>query len=182
MSAALINIRTVRVDGTSISSEPPPSLDRVLRSLYGILDETTLCAWATVTANSHAHVNTGYFAYSDRLEICLLSHPGSVHCRNIETNPSMAVAVFSSAQNWMQPGRGIQLFGACMQVEGADAAEVGRIYGQRFPAIANWKAALKAGDPALDYRFYRFVADSVKILDEAEFGDAVWVQAGIVRA
>lgn len=181
MSAALTNIRSVRVDGMSMSSEPP-SLDRVHRTLYRVLDETPLCAWATVTVDRHAHINAGYFAYSDRLDLYLLSHPGSVHCRNVTANPSMAVAVFASAQNWTQPGRGIQLFGTCTPVAGADAAGVERIYGQRFPAYANWKATLKTGDPALDYRFYQFMADAVKILDEAEFGDAVWIQAEIVRA
>jgi hypothetical protein len=43
------------------------------------------------------------------------------------------------------------------------------------------QAALKPGDPAGEYRFYRFVPERVKILDEAEFGDAVFVQADIVR-
>ena len=47
-----------------------------------------------------------------------------------------------------------------------------------YPA---WKAARKPGDPAGQYRFYRFVPERVKILDEAEFGDAVFVQAAIVR-
>ena len=56
-----------------------------------------------------------------------------------------------------------------------------RVYGHRFTAYAAWKAALKPGDPAGQYRFYRFVPERVKILDEAEFGDAVFVQAAIVR-
>jgi uncharacterized protein YhbP (UPF0306 family) len=181
MSAVLTNIRTIGVDGMSIATEAP-SLDRVHRSLYRVLDDTPLCAWATVTADRHAHIHTGYFAHSDRLELYPLSHPGSVHCRNVIANPSMAVAVFASAQNWTQPGCGTQLFGTCRPVASADAAEVERIYARRFPAYANWKTTLKAGDPALNYRFYRFIPDHVKILDEAEFGDAVWIQAEIVRA
>jgi len=40
----------------------------------------------------------------------------------------------------------------------------------------NWKGNLKPGDSALDYRFYRFVPHTVKVLDEAEFGDAVWAR------
>ena len=181
MGAALANIRTVSVDGASMPSEPP-ALERVERSLYTVLDDTALCAWATVTARRAAHVNTAYFAYSDRLELCFLSHPGSLHCRNVALNPSMAVAVFASGQNWTEPGRGIQLFGTCVQLAGADAAEAERMYGRRFPAYAQWKAALKPGDRALAYRFYLFAADRVKILDETAFGDAVWVEAEIVRA
>ena len=39
----------------------------------------------------------------------------------------------------------------------------------------------RTGDAALDYRFYRFVPYTVKVLDEAEFGDAVWIQVQIKR-
>jgi hypothetical protein len=58
-------------------------------------------------------VNIGYFAYSGDLRPFLLSHPGSLHCRNVAANPSMAVAVFPSPQSWTNPGRRVQLFGTC---------------------------------------------------------------------
>lgn len=51
-------------------------------------------------AEGQAHVNIGYFAHSDDLHFYLLSHPRSLHCRNIATNPSMAEAVFTTPQNW----------------------------------------------------------------------------------
>jgi hypothetical protein len=41
------------------------------------------------------------------------------------------------------------------------------------------RRTLKPGDAALDYRFYRFVPHRVKVLDEAEFGDAVWVEVQV---
>jgi hypothetical protein len=134
-----------------------------------------------VGSDDRAHINTGYFARSDALELWLLSHPSSLHCRNIVTNPSMAVAVYASAQHWTDPGRGLQLFGTCTQVAGDEAPQAERTYVNRFPAYADWKVRLKPGDPALDYRFYRFLPVSAKLLDEDEFGDAVWVQADIVR-
>jgi uncharacterized protein YhbP (UPF0306 family) len=180
MPASFVSIRPVSVDGVPLPSEPPAA-DRVHRAVYGILDETPLCSWSTVTASGQAHVNIGYFAHSDDLHLYLLSHPGSLHCRNILANASMAVAVFPSAQNWTDSGRGIQLFGTCAPVGDTDASEADRVYSNRYPAYPEWKARLKAGDPALVYRFYRFVTDRVKILDEAEFGDAVFVVADIAR-
>lgn len=180
MKAMFANIRTLRVDGAAISLEPP-SAERLQRSVFRVLDTTALCAWATVTAEGHAHISTGYFAVSDGLQLYLLSHPGSLHCRNVMVSPSMAVAVFASAQNWTDPGRGIQLFGTCAQAMNAETPEAERVYGHRFSAYPQWKTTLKAGDPALDYRFYRFVAGKLKVLDEAEFGDAVFVEAEIVR-
>lgn len=175
----LANIRSVGADGAPIASEMPVA-ERPLPSVWRVLVSTPLAAWATVAADGHAHVNTGYFAFSDALHLYLLSHPGSRHCRNIAANPSMAVAVFASAQNWTDPGRGVQLFGTCAPVSDADVADAERLYAQPFPAYAEWKRALKSGDPALEYRFYRFVAERMKVLDEAEFGDAVFVEASVV--
>jgi uncharacterized protein YhbP (UPF0306 family) len=177
----LANIRSVGVDGAPIPSGTPPA-ERLLQSVSRVLGSTPLAAWATVAASGRAHVNTGYFAFSDALHLYLLSHPGSLHCRNIAVNPSMAVAVFASAQNWADPGRGIQLFGTCAPVSEADAAEAERAYAQRFPAYAEWKRTLESGNPALEYRFYRFVTERMKVLDEAEFGDGVFVEARVSRA
>jgi uncharacterized protein YhbP (UPF0306 family) len=115
------------------------------------------------------------------LDFYLLSHPESLHCRNLTTNPSLAVAVFVSPQNWIDPGRGVQLFGTCRQVLDADRDEAEGVYRRRYQPYDHWKASLKIGDPALDYRFYRFVPSRLKILDEVEFGDAVFVEAEIVR-
>ena len=178
--ASFRNISANAVDGAAITGQPP-SADRVARSIARVLEETGLCAWATVTQEGRAHINIGYFAQSADFHLYLLSHPTSLHCRNVETNASMAVAVFVSQQDWTAPGRGIQLFGSCAEVGGDEVGDVERVYGHRYTAYAEWKAALKPGDPAEQRRFYRFVPDRVKILDEAEFGDAVFVQAEIVR-
>jgi uncharacterized protein YhbP (UPF0306 family) len=178
--ASFQNISANAVNGAPIAGQPP-SADRVGRSVARILQETGLCAWATVTPEGRAHINIGYFAQSADLHLYLLSHPASLHCRNVATNASMAVAVFVSPQDWTAPGQGIQLFGTCTEVGGDDVGDAERVYGHRYTAYEAWKAALKPGDPAGEYRFYRFVPERVKILDEAEFGDAVFVQADIVK-
>jgi uncharacterized protein YhbP (UPF0306 family) len=180
MRAKFENVRPVRVDGAALPTDPPSS-DRVERSVVRVLEQTGLCAWATVTAAGQAHVNIGYFATSENLDFYLLSHPHSLHCRNLTTNPSMAVAVFVSPQHWTDPGRGIQFFGTSRQVSQADHHEAERVYQRRYQPYDDWQLTLKVGDPALDYRFYRFVPERLKILDEAEFGDAVFVEADIVR-
>lgn len=180
MVASFQNISANAVDGSPIAGQPP-SADRVGRSVARVLEETGLCAWATVTQEGRAHINIGYFAQSADFHLYLLSHPASLHCRNLATNASTAVAVFVSPQDWTAPGRGIQLFGLCTEVGGDEVGDAERVYEHRYSAYAAWRAVLKPGDPAWRYRFYRFVPEKVKILDEAEFGDAVFVQAEIVR-
>jgi uncharacterized protein YhbP (UPF0306 family) len=180
MNTTFARIRAIRVDGTPTKVDGLTA-ERVRRCIIRVLDGTTLGAWATVTRSGEAHINTAYFSYSDDLVLHFMSHPHSLHCLNVNANSSMAVAIFASEQKWTDPGRGLQLFGRCNQVRGEDAAKAIRVYGQRFRPYADWQDSLKPGDAALDYRFYRFVPHTVKVLDEAEFGDAVWIQVQVER-
>jgi uncharacterized protein YhbP (UPF0306 family) len=157
------------------------SAARVERTLFRILKKNPLCGFATVTPDGRAHVNTAYFAYSRSLEIYFLSHPDSLHCRNVTANPTMAIAVFESAQTWGALDRGLQLFGTCREARGAVARQAHRAYAARFKPYAQWIAELEADDTAHEYRFYRFVASRVKVFDEREFGGAVFVTARISR-
>jgi len=152
-------------------------LGRMRKIALRILRGNLLCSMATVTPRGRAHINTAYFCYSDDLELFFLSDPRSRHCRNLSTNRSMAVAIFSSSQSWEGADRGLQLFGTCGPARGKNAARARRLYARRFPAFAKWRARLEPGDPGNAYRFYRFDARELKILDEAELGDAVFVTA-----
>src|SRR5687767_2503526 len=131
MPASFVDIQAARVDGALLPSGRPTA-ERVHAAVLRVLDESSLCSWSTVTSDRKAHVNIGYFARSDEVNLYLLSHPGSQHSRNIAVNPSMGVAVFASGQNWTDPGRGIQLFGIGMQVADADVPSAERLYGERY--------------------------------------------------
>jgi uncharacterized protein YhbP (UPF0306 family) len=81
------------------------SAARVERTLLRLLKKNAPCAFATVTPDGRAYANTAYLVYSRSLEIYFLSHPESVHCHNVTSNPTMAIAVFESAQTWGTPAR-----------------------------------------------------------------------------
>src|SRR2546427_13281649 len=98
----------------------------------------------------------------------------------------MAMMVMNSSQTWGGSDRGIQLFGTCHRVGGPAATEARRQYGSRFPAYATWlrrtdRAGRRSADLLRSYAFYRFVPTRIKILDEAEFGGAALVIAGVTR-
>jgi len=157
---------------------------RVQRSVSRILRENVLCAISTVTGDRRAHIHTAYFAYSADFEFYFLSDANSVHSRNVERNPSMAMAIFRSAQVWGRPDRGIQLFGTCRPANEDDAVRAERVYGRRFPAYLRYIRSTRGGDRRMgaqlrSYRFYRFVPRTVKILDEAEFGGGVFILAAV---
>jgi len=120
------------------------------------------------------------------MEIFFISDAGSAHCRNLDGNPSMAMAVFRSTQTWGGSDRGLQLFGTCHSVAGRLAQRAERLYGTRFPRYARIVAsksgaAKRAAEQLRSYTFYRFVPRTVKILDEREFGGAVFVVVSVPR-
>jgi len=160
---------------------------RIRTKVFSVMAGTKLCSIATVAKGNRAHINTAFFAYSRNLELYFLSDPDSLHCRNLLSNPSMAMTIFDSHQKWEQSGRGIQLFGACHRTDGrqADCAEV--VYGTRFPAFARWlkgmrPAERRQGALLRSYALFRFLPNRVKILDEAEFGGAVFIIAAVRRS
>jgi len=164
----------------------PFSDRRVRRSVFAMLKGNVLCSMATIDPRRRAHISTAYFCYSEDLELYFLSDPGSLHCRDLAANPSMAMAIFSSSQRWGDSDRGMQLFGRCTEAKGRTAAEAERLYGRRFPRFTRWLRGAGAADrhraTALrSYRFYRFVPARVKILDEAEFGGGVFVLSAVRR-
>jgi uncharacterized protein YhbP (UPF0306 family) len=142
---------------------------RIRSAAQQLLDAATLCAIATVSPRSRAHVNTAYFAWGRELELVWLSEPGSRHSRNLHENASAAIAVYDSGQAWGNPDRGIQLFGTAREVAGT--GEVARVDAERFPDAA--AADLSA------YRFYRFRPREIKLFDEAELGSGVFVTAAV---
>lgn len=145
-------------------------LDVVARAL---LRAAPLCAISTVSPGGRAHVNTAYFAWSDRFEIVWLSSPSARHSRNIETSGTAAIAVFDSRQTWGDTDRGIQLFGTARELRGRAAEDAQRLYARRFR---------DARDLDTDaYRYYRLATRRMKLFDERRFGGATFVTARMRR-
>jgi len=159
---------------------------RIRTIVLRVLAETKLCSIATVAKGNRAHINTAFFAYSPNLELYFLSDPGSLHCRNLLANPSMAMTIFDSHQKWENPGRGIQLFGSGQRTGGRQADHAESVYGTRFPAFARWMKGTtpterRQGALLRSYALFRFLPSRVKILDEADFGGAVFIIASVRR-
>ena len=149
-------------------------------SVLRILGDNVLCAIATVSAGGRPHVSTAYFCVSPALELYFMSHPGSLHCRNLAARPAAALAVFSSSQRWGGRDCGLQLFGTCRLAIGPHAAEAERLYRARFPRFASDDGRSR-GSVENEYRFYRFVTRRLKLLDEETIGDALLVDAVVKR-
>jgi uncharacterized protein YhbP (UPF0306 family) len=133
-----------------------------------VLEDSTLCAVATVSRAKTPHVNTVYFAWSPDLDLVWLSDPDSRHSRNLGGNHAAAVAVYDSTQTWGRADRGVQLFGSA-RLAGRSAAGTEAVYAARFPEY----------DPLrfTAYRLYRFRPRTLKLFDEQALGGGVFVTA-----
>jgi uncharacterized protein YhbP (UPF0306 family) len=154
-------------------SNRPVAVARIAATARRLLDASTLCAIATVTADDRAHLNTAYFAWNRKLEIVWVSEPRARHSRNLRTNDSSAIAVYESNQTWGKPDRGIQLFGTALEAKDEPAERAAKLYTKRFPVFA--------GTDLSAYRFYLFTPRRLKLFDERTFGTGTFVVARVTR-
>jgi uncharacterized protein YhbP (UPF0306 family) len=154
-------------------SRRPIAAARIARSARLLLDASTLCAIATVAPRGRAYISTAYFAWTPELHVVWLSEPRARHSRNIRANPAVAVAVYDSTQTWGRPDRGIQLFGTAREVEPSAAGVFEASYARRFSEYSSLGARA--------YRFYVLSPLRLKLFDEQEFGEGVFVTARVSR-
>jgi uncharacterized protein YhbP (UPF0306 family) len=159
--------------------------DRLDASVGRILAANTLCSMATHNAAGVVHVNAAFFCCSRDLILYFLSHPESVHSRNLRRLPQMAVAVFDSHQCWGDPHAGLQLFGAGGLASRDEAREARELYATRFPRYVEFlQRAPGAGPEGAVFRgltFHRFVPERIQIFDEWEFGAETFITAAVRR-
>jgi uncharacterized protein YhbP (UPF0306 family) len=141
-------------------------LERLARRL---MNESPLCALATVWPRGRAHINHMYFARSGGFDLVWISDPDSRHSRNLRTNSSAAVTIFDSHQTWGKPDRGIQLFGTAGSVSGTAAGQAERAYAARFPSY----------EPSDSYPVYRFRPRELKLFYERVLGGGTLVTARV---
>jgi uncharacterized protein YhbP (UPF0306 family) len=149
----------------------PVAAARITTIARRLLEESTLCAIATVAPSGRAHVNTVYFAWGRELEILWLSDPRARHSQNLRRNSSVAIAVYDSTQTWGQSDRGIQLFGTARPTAGRISQAGERVYARRFPEYE----APEFGA----YHLYRFRPRGINIFDERALGSGVFVTASV---
>lgn len=139
---------------------------------------------ATRSEAGVVNINAAFYSFSAELELYFLSHPASAHCRNLAHVGHMAVAVFDTHQEWGQPHAGLQLYGKGGPVGTEHGERAHASYAARFPRYFDF--VLRAGEAAdaptgfASLRLYRFRPVRVKLLDEQEFGEEVYITADIL--
>jgi uncharacterized protein YhbP (UPF0306 family) len=161
---------------------PDYDSSRLGRSISKILGASHLCSMATIGKDHACHINTAFFGFDEELMISFVSDPTTQHCRNLVDSPSMAMTVFDSHQPWGSALSGLQLFGHGFLASGAEEKRASDLYKRRFPLYEEYLATLSPQErELLPFRFFIFRPDSVKILDEDEFGEETFVLTTVQR-
>ena len=158
---------------------------RLLASVTRILSLNPLCSMATRSEAGPVDINAAFVSFGADLTFYFLSNPNATHSRNLTRVPQMAMTVFDSHQRWGESHSGLQLFGPGATVIPDHLEQARASYAARFAGYfdlvirAAEAAAAPAGPAAL--QLYCFAPTRVRILDELEFGDGIYITAEIVR-
>jgi uncharacterized protein YhbP (UPF0306 family) len=162
---------------------PGYSSARLFAAVTRILSENQLCSMATRSEAGVLDINAAFYSFSPDLDLYFLSNPASAHCRNLAHVGQMAVGIFDSHQEWGRPHAGLQFYGTGGPAPGSHAQQARASYSARFSSYFDFVVrageAPEAATGFASLRFYRFRPTRVKILDEREFGEEVYVTANI---
>jgi uncharacterized protein YhbP (UPF0306 family) len=164
----------------SISFNHPEFSDYELaESIQKILDHNFILAMATVR-DGHSYINSAHFAYTDRLELIIFTHPASEHAKNLALNPSIAVTIWNEPQPWITDLYGVQFFGKGALVTPERLQEAIETYSHRFPAFSELIQTPEDFDSGLTaLRLYSIRVERMKLIDETLFGERNWITADI---
>jgi uncharacterized protein YhbP (UPF0306 family) len=154
---------------------------KLKRSIESILADVNLCSMATTDVNQ-SHINTAFFCYDEALYIYFMSDSHTTHCRNITSNPSMAISIYNTNQPWGSSLKGVQLFGQCKEVSENEKATAIKLYEGRFPLFKAYILTLSKTDiDNFPVNYYMFKTDKIKLFDEDSFGEENYFMVEIDR-
>lgn len=152
------------------------SNDELSKSILGILNENKLCSIATVDPDGSSYINTAYFCYDEKLNFYILTDPNSQHCKSIEENDSVAMAIFDSHQSWDDDLRGLQIKGSCKRAKGTKLINGTARYLKRFAGLSEFiKHPDDFAKGALNSRIYIIETNWIKLFDEKSFGEDTYI-------
>ena len=81
-------------------------------SITEILNDNYLMAVSTINKNE-SYINTAYYCFNEKMDLFMLTEPFKQHSKNVESNKSVALAIYDSHQPWDEHKRGLQVIGDC---------------------------------------------------------------------
>lgn len=155
--------------------------NKLNQSIASILDANFLFSMSSIKDRNESWINTAYYAYSPTLNFYYLSSRGVQHSKNIETNSSVALAIFNSSQFPPTGGKsGLQIFGNCKLAVGEEISEGLQLYSAKYEWM---KSVIKTPEDfdknIIQSKLYIIKTKVIKIFDEPTFGEEKWITLAI---
>jgi len=150
-------------------AHPEYASDVLVDSVRDILNSNTLMALATVCCGE-SYVSTAFFCFDETMRLYFMSQRQAHHSRNIQSNGSVAVAVYDSHQQFRNAKRGLQILGTARAASLVESSEAIRLYLRRFPEFVGILRPGGLTKAVLDFQVFQIRPACVKVLDEARFG------------
>jgi hypothetical protein len=153
--------------------------EMLLDCVNKILDNNTLLAMSSVNG-VESHINTVFFAYNENLELIMLTDPNDEHSHNVESNPSVGVAIWNTPEVFGENLQGVQIWGECSRLKGIKQLDGLRVYNNRFPTFSQ---VIKHPDDFFkgitNSRLYVIKPKKIKIIDELNFGRREYITMNV---
>lgn len=153
--------------------------EKLNASISRILNANILCSIASIKENE-SYIHTAYYCFNNKLNFYFISDPSTQHTKNIESNHSVAIALYDSKQPWDNNKCGLQIFGKCEIAKGLKLVEGTFQYLNRFAGLKQW---IKHPDDfikgAINSKMFLITPSSIKLFDEETFGEEVFISLKI---
>lgn len=117
-----------------------------------------------------------YFALYDDTSFCFVLNLNSRHAKLLGGTDAASVAIYNSSQLRAKPKAGIQMTGSCKQASIAESIKARERFAERFPEdIENTTVTEAVARTMGGLRFFIFVPNEIKILDESRFGEETYI-------
>lgn len=151
----------------------PATLPEWKQYLAQRFDDSQFLALATTSAADGAWANPVFFNFDDTFTLYFISEPSCVHMENIEHDPRVSAAIYSTAQDPHGKVKGVQLIGKASWVSAEEAEAACAVYFKQTPARTPISQASRAQEyvrPDAVWRLAKIVPDMVWVFDEEAFG------------
>jgi uncharacterized protein len=128
------------------------------------------------------HASPVFFAVDDDLALYFVSERTTRHTSALAVDDRISGAVFIEPPVYGEQLRGVQLQGSAAEVEQDQRSTALTVYRQRFADFArstDLQRTFLLGEGRA--AFYRFVVDSMTLLDEPRFGRRHYLRATVTR-
>ena len=155
----------------------------VILAIKEILEGNSLLTLATEGAG-HPSACALFFAFSEEIDLYVLTDVDSQHVQNTQVNPQVAATIFESRQSW-GPGdlKGVQAEGVYQRAEGRELIDAWSIYSRRFPEAQRYFNGPEdlVGQNA-ESGLYIVELQSIKLLYERHFGLERFLRMRLIRS